>query len=746
MFHGQHTREESTTFAYLTVMSHAPERLELEQWIERQVRMGFEAERALTELAEDLFPEAERATIERALGEAVQRRSARLAEAPRTDCDRLDDAFSALDRAGVLTRHNFTCCNSCGYAEIWDPIVEREARGQALQGYAFYHRQDTEGVASADGRGLLYLSFGAVDSDEDDDAERVGRVITEALQAEGLETRWDGKAGRRIGVMLDWRRQPKAPPALALVPTTGAAELLGRWCAHLPGVTAANLAASAPATFVELLCSLGSGEAAVAWARASQDLGALLSVAPARPELYALALRQVPRKDPFLLLELMLGGGLDDPPTRRAIEARAGRLDRGLPREMAQAWLAVLHGRFEPITDPERRAFVQERWQQAEALPHDDHEADAARAALSAAVWVLLGDAAAGDQALGWLVESGSSLTPPSVVSALLAAARVQRASERLLPASSLLPGLRSRVVADLITSGRHEEAVVAIEASYSFEQGRLWAQLARSTGAAAWLARARDGEDPRALFLDGLITQGELDGTQLELLWAEARCGDRQAAVSGIRAWVNERADGLLEHGSAVRAWLAEGARPSLAPMPIVAAPAPAELEEALESWDATGSTWLEKRRARRPVHTILDAATAMGGTDQAHRGRALLASVLERWDPVYDGLGDAVISALLAHQQLSQAQMTERRLSEAGLRYPVATAALAMALASTQAGDARALLAAVLPHARTRADVALLAPAVLAVQGPAERGAAIAQMRAAWGQADAEIDQLRL
>ena len=40
----------------------------------------------------------------------------------------------------------------------------------------------------------------------------------------------------------------------------------------------------------------------------------------------------------------------------------------------------------------------------------------------------------------------------------------------------------------------------------------------------------------------------------------------------------------------------------------------------------------------------------------------------------------------------------------------------------------------------------VALLAPAVLAVQGPAERGAAIAQMRAAWGQADAEIDQLRL
>lgn len=727
-------------------MSHAPERLELEQWIERQVRVGFETERDIADLAEDLFPEAERATIEGALSEAVGRRSARLAEASRTDCDRLDDAFAALDLAGVLTRQNFTCCNNCGYTEIWDPIAETEARGQQLRGFLFYHRQDAEGVASADGPGLLHLSFGAVDSDEDDDVAAVGRAIAQALQAEGLTTTWDGSAGRRIGVTLDWRRRPKARAPLAVVPAPTAAEVLARWCAHLPVVSAANLAASAPPSWVELLLSQGFVEVAVAWARASHELGALLAVAAARPEHFALALRQVPRKDAFQLLELILGGGLEDPPTRRAIEARAGRLDRGLPREMAQAWLAVVQGGFQAITEPEGRAFVLDRWRQAEALRHDDHESDAARAALSAAVWVLLGDEAAKDHALGWLAESGSSLTPPSVVSAVLAAARAQRASERLLPAASLLPGLRSRVVADLFSSGRAEEAVATIESSYGFEQGRLWAQLARSSGAAEWLARAKGCEEPRALFLEGLITQAELDATNLELLWAEARCGDGQRATAGIRAWVNERADGLLEHGSAVRAWLAQGARPTLTPVPLVTAPEPAELEEAIHSWEATGSTWLEKRRARRPVHTILDAATALATTDQALRGRALLASVLERWDPVYDGLGDAVIAALLAHQQLSQAQATERRLGEAGLRYPVATAALAMALAPTQAGDARALVSAVLPHARTRAEAALLAPAVLAVQGPAERAAAIEQMRAAWVRADAEIDQLRL
>jgi hypothetical protein len=135
-------------------MSHAPEAAELEQWIEQRVRIGFDAERDILELAEDIFPEAERITIERALGAAVARRRERLAGAGQTDCDRLDNAFAALDRAGVLTRQNFTCCNNCGYAEIWDPIAEAEARGQQLEGFAFYHRQDAEGVSSAEGPGL----------------------------------------------------------------------------------------------------------------------------------------------------------------------------------------------------------------------------------------------------------------------------------------------------------------------------------------------------------------------------------------------------------------------------------------------------------------------------------------------------------------------------------------------------------------------------------------------------------------
>ncbi|GEM_PF-405764 len=738
-------------------MSHAPEAAELEQWIEQRVRIGFDAERDILELAEDIFPEAERITIERALGAAVARRRERLAGAGQTDCDRLDNAFAALDRAGILTRQNFTCCNNCGYAEIWDPIAEAEARGQQLEGFAFYHRQDAEGVSSAEGPGLLHLSFGAVDSDEDDDAERVGRTISSALSEQGLEMVWDGKASRRIGVKLEWKRRPQGPAPISVVPAPSAAEVLERWCAHFPGVSAASLAQSAPPFFAELLHSLGAVDAAGAWARASGDQSALLALARHRPEHYALALRQIPRKDrpeagattspsAFQLLELMLRGGLDDPRTRRAIEARVGRLDRGLPREMAHAWLAVIQGDYRPISEPERRAFVQERWQSAQQQRSERHEEDSARAALGAAIWVLLGDSSAGDRSLTWLAESGSSLTPPSVISAVLAAARVHRASERLLPAAQLLPGLRSRVVTDLVSSGRLGEAVTAIESAYVFEQGRLWAQLARLTGSAEWLARARSGEDPQALFEDGLITQAELDGIVLEGLWAEAIAGDRSAAALGLRAWVDERAGSLLETGASVSRWLVDGARSSVPPLPLPAAPAPGELDQAVQTWEETGSSWLEKRRARRVVHKILDAAIALAKTEGGARGRALLALVLERWDPVHDGLGDSVVMALLQHEQLSQAWATERRLSEAGLCSPVATAALAIALAPVQLSDARSAVLAALPHARTRMEAAVLAPAVLAVQGPAERSAAAIAMRAAWSRADVEIDQLRI
>jgi hypothetical protein len=111
-----------------------------------------------------------------------------------TDCDRLDRAFDALDKAGMVARQNFTCCQSCGAAEIGD-----EGDGD---GYTFYHWQDTEGAGDD---GHLFLSYGSLR--ETADPLEIGQRVVTALRREGLAVEWDGRPERRILVRLEWRRR-----------------------------------------------------------------------------------------------------------------------------------------------------------------------------------------------------------------------------------------------------------------------------------------------------------------------------------------------------------------------------------------------------------------------------------------------------------------------------------------------------------------------------------------------------------
>jgi hypothetical protein len=120
-----------------------------------------------------------------------------------TDCDRLDAAFSDLEGKGVLARQDFSCCQNCGHGEAWSEVKEGLSRGQKLQGYTFYHQQDTE--RAVDGGGL-YLAYGAV-ADGDEAETAVGKAIAEALQAQGLNVTWNGTNKQRIFVKLDWKRR-----------------------------------------------------------------------------------------------------------------------------------------------------------------------------------------------------------------------------------------------------------------------------------------------------------------------------------------------------------------------------------------------------------------------------------------------------------------------------------------------------------------------------------------------------------
>lgn len=114
-----------------------------------------------------------------------------------TDCEVLTAAFEELDGRGIVAREHFTCCQNCGSTEIWDEA------GSETRGYVFFHMQDTERAV----HGSLHLAYGAR-SNEPEDVAAIGREVVEVLNANGLDTEWDGSDKSRIEVVdLDWKRK-----------------------------------------------------------------------------------------------------------------------------------------------------------------------------------------------------------------------------------------------------------------------------------------------------------------------------------------------------------------------------------------------------------------------------------------------------------------------------------------------------------------------------------------------------------
>lgn len=112
--------------------------------------------------------------------------------------DRLETAFMALQAHGVLARHDYSCCSTCGSAEIRDEMAGAVRAGQPVDGFVFYHWQDTDDAAAA---GRLALSFGSRLGGPKGVAE-IGGQVAQALRDAGLQIEWDGSVHNRIGVAL----------------------------------------------------------------------------------------------------------------------------------------------------------------------------------------------------------------------------------------------------------------------------------------------------------------------------------------------------------------------------------------------------------------------------------------------------------------------------------------------------------------------------------------------------------------
>lgn len=131
---------------------------------------------------------------------------------------RVQRAFDDLAAQGVVARMNFTCCQTCGHAEIGGERVDQTSPHE--WGYTFFHQQDAQRLATeGEDLFLAYGTFGPAPgldpdlrarADSGDEAAQqeamaisqllAGRVVVQALRAQGLEVDWDDDTGRRIQV------------------------------------------------------------------------------------------------------------------------------------------------------------------------------------------------------------------------------------------------------------------------------------------------------------------------------------------------------------------------------------------------------------------------------------------------------------------------------------------------------------------------------------------------------------------
>lgn len=182
---------------------------DLRAFIAYRVREGFESVHEIVENTadyalgkyerDDLQPEIRRITAEL----LAAHRAEQAGWEGTTDCDRLDEAFAALNRQGIVARQDFSSCNKCGFTEIWDE-VEEEEKQQPVEGYVFYHLQATETAIES---GQLLMAYGCVEEDEATFVRVANRIVAE-LRRVGLNASWGGTAYHPIVVDgIVWRRR-----------------------------------------------------------------------------------------------------------------------------------------------------------------------------------------------------------------------------------------------------------------------------------------------------------------------------------------------------------------------------------------------------------------------------------------------------------------------------------------------------------------------------------------------------------
>lgn len=180
------------------------DRKSLEERVRLALACGYATRDDLAELAEGYLADQDRRPVSseqaRALADRLwlERVAEQASWQGETDPERLSRAFASLQESDITARENFTCCRSCGQAEIGGEA------GPDARGFVYFHSQCTESAAEGHGLTLLYGGFDG----SPDTTAAIGHEVVAALEAVGLPVVWDRDPGRAITVApLDWRRR-----------------------------------------------------------------------------------------------------------------------------------------------------------------------------------------------------------------------------------------------------------------------------------------------------------------------------------------------------------------------------------------------------------------------------------------------------------------------------------------------------------------------------------------------------------
>jgi hypothetical protein len=189
---------------------------DLRSFIAARVREGFDS---VHEIVEHATRYAEENLGRQDLAREIRRLTAELLAEHETeqsdwpspaDCDRLNEAFATLNDQGIVARQDFSCCNNCGFGEIWAE-VEKEERLRPVEGYVFYHLQATRRAVET---GRLLIAYGSL-GERLEDMQRVASQVVAELRRVGLDASWEGTERHPIVVSgIVWRRRREhRPPA-----------------------------------------------------------------------------------------------------------------------------------------------------------------------------------------------------------------------------------------------------------------------------------------------------------------------------------------------------------------------------------------------------------------------------------------------------------------------------------------------------------------------------------------------------